>query len=88
MLIIITILIEIDIIMSHITSLPQWAITQCVELDAIGGAIIGLKGKFDWMMIKNKFTSNLRNGINGEFVGSNDGKFCVETNHEKNEELH
>ena len=32
---------------------------------------------------KNKFTSNLRNGINGEFVGSNDGKFCVETNRDE-----
>ena len=49
MLIIVTIVIEIDIIMSH-TSLPQWAITQCDELG--GDAIIGLKGKFEWMMIK------------------------------------
>ena len=45
MLIIVTIVIEIDIIMSHITLLPQWAITQCVELD--GDAIIGLKGNFE-----------------------------------------
>ena len=50
MLIIVTIVIEIHIIVSHIISLLQWAITQCVELD--GDAIIGLKGKFESMMIK------------------------------------
>ena len=48
MLIIVTIVIEINIIMLHITSLPQWAITQCDELG--GDAIIGLKGKFEWMI--------------------------------------
>ena len=55
MLIIVTIVIEIDIIMSHITLLPQWAITQCDELG--GDAIIGLK--VDLPQINGNFSENI-----------------------------
>ena len=80
----VALVIEIDIIISHITSLPQWATAQFVKLDAMGDAIIDLQGQSEWVT-KTNFTLQIFDI--GESLDSIRGTFCVETNHQKNEEL-